>query len=295
MLARCSRCQKTFYTDRFGRQRCTSCGAEVDIADPSGAPPAAPLPGPIDVYAPPAAQVSGLPPLDGPPGQSIPWERRRELGWWPALTQTLSATFSDPTNFFRRMRYDHVEGAHLYFLITFVLPLMLGSLLSSFGSGGQITPDQREAFDKLATTPQAKQIMDMVLSQSQNLGAAVIFFNLISIPIFSFIGFYFAAAGTHLVLLALGKAGGGWTATLKVFLYSGGVGVLNVLPYCCGLIIATFWSVILQIVGLAPAHKTTGAFAAAGVIGFHLVLLLCCCGGPIFFVASMAAAGGAAP
>ena len=35
MIARCARCQGTFQTDTFGRQRCPHCGAELLLADPN--------------------------------------------------------------------------------------------------------------------------------------------------------------------------------------------------------------------------------------------------------------------
>ncbi|MFY3745671.1 YIP1 family protein [Anaeromyxobacter sp. Red801] len=68
MLARCARCQATFTTDRFGRQTCPHCGAELLLADP-GAPPPAPAE-PAPPAAPPAAEPPPPPasaPASGPP------------------------------------------------------------------------------------------------------------------------------------------------------------------------------------------------------------------------------------
>src|SRR5918912_1028029 len=45
MRARCYHCQNAFDTDRFGVQRCPTCGTEVYLPDPAAAqaqPPAAP-------------------------------------------------------------------------------------------------------------------------------------------------------------------------------------------------------------------------------------------------------------
>ena len=38
MLARCARCQGTFSTERYGRQTCPHCGAELILPPPPGTP-----------------------------------------------------------------------------------------------------------------------------------------------------------------------------------------------------------------------------------------------------------------
>ncbi|HEY3451713.1 MAG TPA: Yip1 family protein [Myxococcales bacterium] len=55
MIAKCARCQYVFTTDRFGRQFCPSCGAELVLPAPGGSPPPAGPPSqPSGPSAPPA-------------------------------------------------------------------------------------------------------------------------------------------------------------------------------------------------------------------------------------------------
>ncbi|MGC4120607.1 MAG: YIP1 family protein [Myxococcales bacterium] len=62
MIAKCARCQYVFTTDRYGRQFCPSCGAELVLPAPSGAtPPAGPPSQPSG-----AGPVPGAGPLPGP-------------------------------------------------------------------------------------------------------------------------------------------------------------------------------------------------------------------------------------
>lgn len=64
----------------------------------------------------------------------------------------------------------------------------------------------------------------------------------------------------------------GLGATLRVLCYSAGPTVLTIVPYIGGLV-GFVWGVVLEIIGLREAHRTTGARAAAVVL-IPLVLLL---------------------
>ncbi|WP_242343112.1 YIP1 family protein [Anaeromyxobacter terrae] len=91
MIARCARCQGTFQTDRFGRQSCPHCGAELLLADPNAPPPAAPGPGPVAPAQPEArpaageAQGAAAPgpeaPQEPPPSPTSPEAPAPEPGW----------------------------------------------------------------------------------------------------------------------------------------------------------------------------------------------------------------------
>ena len=78
MLVKCSWCQKTFNTDRYGRQYCSHCGAELDVPVPEAHAP-----------APEARTVQpgeGQHPAAQPPPQSPahdPWAQPGEPGAWP--------------------------------------------------------------------------------------------------------------------------------------------------------------------------------------------------------------------
>ncbi|WP_243337636.1 YIP1 family protein [Anaeromyxobacter soli] len=74
MIARCARCQGTFQTDRFGRQICPHCGAELLLADPNAPPPSAVEPPP----AAPAQPEAPAPASEAPAGAGAAPEAPRE-------------------------------------------------------------------------------------------------------------------------------------------------------------------------------------------------------------------------
>lgn len=89
----------------------------------------------------------------------------------------------------------------------------------------------------------------------------------------------------HVMLLMLGGAGAGFAATLRVVCYAATANVFQLIPICGGLL-GALWNLVLQVVGLAAAHKTSTVKAALAVL---IPLLLCC-----ICVATMVAVFGAA-
>jgi hypothetical protein len=71
MRARCYHCQNAFDTDRFGVQRCPSCGTEVYLPDPAAAQPPASEPRPPEV-PPPGEPRAPAEPAPAPPATAAP-------------------------------------------------------------------------------------------------------------------------------------------------------------------------------------------------------------------------------
>jgi hypothetical protein len=280
MLARCPACDRPFVTSSYGAQRCPKCGADVVLDDPLS-PPGETPPGP-----PPSARPA-------PPPSPVPWERRSELGTWPALVETVKLVLFDPQRFFANLRYDSAEGVHLYFFLTAVVPQMLGTLLF------QLSGAQRQQFEQLQRVYEqagqeeaARGIAEAARVVESLSGPGVVAAVLLLLPPITFASLYLFAGLAHGILLLLGKAQGDFTATLKVFAYSGTPGLFSILP-SCGPLLYWGWATVLQIMGLAPAHRATAGTAAVAVFGFHFVLLCCFCGVPALTAAGAMAAAGA--
>lgn len=292
MLARCSRCRNTFPASRFGRQSCPHCGAEVEIREPpaegalAGPPP---LP---DPYAPPAAQDEP----EVPNLQPIAWERRAELGTWPALRDTVKLAISEPSRLFESMQYETAPGAHLYFLLVAVLPQMLGGLLNQLLNDPQAQLEQlRSLYSQMNQKEAAEGLGELAELIAPFMGLLAFGVILVVIPIFSFLALYVFSGLTHLILRLLGRASGGFTATFKTFVYASTPGIFAVLPGC-GPIVYWAWSTILEIVGITKAHRTTAGYATIAVLGFHFVLLCCACGLPaMVLIAALSSAGLSGP
>jgi len=91
-------------------------------------------------------------------------------------------------------------------------------------------------------------------------------------PIFVLLGVFIWSAILHLFLLIAGGAGNGFAATVRVVCYAGTTQVLQIVPLCGG-VLTFLWSIALEIVGLAIAHRTTQGKAAVAVL---LPIALCC-------------------
>ncbi len=292
MLARCTHCESTFVTSQFGRQRCPKCGVEVIVEDPRADTAGA--------YAPPQH-----PPMSEViPGDALeltPWERRSELGFFPALGQTFSAALGRPGPFFSRMRYDVDEGALLYFFIVGIIPSMLKDLFEWLTWNVKESEQQiNEALTQLQQSLPPNQppaVHDGMVMMSNWLKSymgfegsiAGLLSSLVGFGAASLLGLFFTAGIVHGTLLLFGKAKGGWTATFKATVYASTPLLLCALPVCCGWLIGATWATGLQIYGIARGHRISLTWATVGVLGFHGTLTLCC-GGVIFALLALGAA-----
>jgi hypothetical protein len=111
---------------------------------------------------------------------------------------------------------------------------------------------------------------------------------LIFAPVGAVIGIFLGAGITHLCLMALGGAKEGFEATFRVVCYEQAVQLVQIVPFCGGLI-AFPWMIVVLTIGLQNAHKIGVGTALAAVL-IPIVLICCCCAGLIFaFAGSMGA------
>src|SRR4051794_33983616 len=102
MQARCPHCRNVFSTERSGVQFCPSCGNQVDVPEVAAGGPGVPPPPPMG-----EPQIPGF-------GET-PWERRAELGFFPALLQTWKETMFQPQAFWRQVKPNGPFGDALIY------------------------------------------------------------------------------------------------------------------------------------------------------------------------------------
>jgi hypothetical protein len=95
---------------------------------------------------------------------------------------------------------------------------------------------------------------------------------MVAAPIFVLLGVFIWSAIVHLFLLLVGGATAGFASTVRVVCYAGTVQVFQIVPFCGGLI-GFVWGIVLYIIGIAAAHRTSQGKAALAVL---LPLVLCC-------------------
>ena len=96
--------------------------------------------------------------------------------------------------------------------------------------------------------------------------------GLVVTPLVGLIVLFVWSGIVHLMLTLLGGANNGFGATLRVMCYAQTTQLAVVIPGIGGLI-GIVWRLILEIVGLAQAHKTEGWKAALAIV---LPLVFCC-------------------
>jgi hypothetical protein len=160
------------------------------------------------------------------------------------LLRTWLHSVLEPTRFFRGVPY---EAPALRPLLYFLLLTVVAALFTLWWQAVGLEPVSlfEEATDELRGSSALTQFF---LSP---------FAGLLGLLLWSLI--------LQLFVLMIVPTRRGLGATLRVLCYSAGPTVLAVIPYIGGLV-GFVWSVVLQIIGIRAAHRTTGGRAAAVVM-----------------------------
>ena len=224
--------------------------------------PLSQFPGITAAETPPAGGV----PIGGPavpieaatPGEGPPWENRAELGFFPAMFQTVKEVLLNPTETFAGMKQTGGFGNPLLFY--FVLSLVGGLVSMVYNTVLQ-----------LPTLVQHGDADAAALGGIGLMGALIV--GVVLMPVFIVIGIFVGSGILHLCLMIVGGANNPFETTFRVTAYSGGsTNILQVIPVC-GWIIALVWNLVLLVIGLSKAHDTSVGRALFAVL---LPVIVCC-------------------
>jgi len=219
-----------------------------------------PLPDPPERFCPSCGAE-----LTAAPG-GTPWDRRGEIGFFPALVDTTTQVFTRSTEFFRAMPVAGGLGSPLlYGVIVGYVGLLAAAVYNAIfqavmGPGMFSMPHRGE--------------LDRILPYIQ--GGFGIVMQVVLGPVAVVVGLFLFAAVVHLVLMLIGGANRGFEATFRVGCYAEATSLLRLIPIC-GSLVATAYFIVLAIVGLSEAHGISKGKAATAVL-LPLVLICCCCG-----------------
>jgi hypothetical protein len=223
--------------------------------------------------------VSEIPPLDTPPipplpEDGLPWEAPSAgLG---SIVPTAVRFITSPIEAFTKMSLTVDLVRPIAYFVTLAL---VSACISQFW--GFILFDTFVGILKTVAGAQFEKIAPIIHKP----GAIQLVLGLVITPLVSLIVLFIWSALVHLMLTLLGGANRGFATTLRVMCYAQTTQLAVVLPGLGGFI-AFVWRLILEVVGLAQAHKTEGWKAALAVV---LPLLLCC----VCIAAGIAAFGAA--
>ena len=226
---------------------------EFTAAGP-GAPPPPSVPGAPSIITPSPGQE--LTAATAVPRSGLPWEQRKERGFFKAFIETMVMILSKPAAAFTIMKREGglleplvyaVVGVSFGYLIYFLFALLMPSV-ALFGDQGN------------------------PLVGLFGMGIGFVFL-LILLPLFIGFSMFLGAAIIHLCLMILGGAKQTFETTFRVVCFSAGAtGPLVVLPVCGGLI-AGIWGVVAECIGLSRAHEIDIGRAVMAVL---LPLIVCC-------------------
>jgi hypothetical protein len=202
-----------------------------------------------------AASMSGVP----APRSGLPWDHRRERGFFNAFVETLVMVLTKPTEAFTAMKREGGLGEPLIYAL---IGGCIGGLVSFLFSLGLQSigffADRNNTFAAMA-----------------GMGIGSVLF-VVLIPLFIIIVLFIGSAIVHLCLMIVGGANQSFETTFRVLAFShGSTGPLQMIPICGGMI-AGVWALVCNCIGLARAHETDTGRA---VLAVFLPLIVCCGGG----------------
>jgi hypothetical protein len=217
--------------------------------------------------------MSTPPPLPPDPGgdappRGTPWERREQIGFFPALVETTQQALTGPEAFFREMAVTGGIVPPLFYGVAIGYVGLVASTLYSLAF--QVT------MGGLGTFVQRSGPLHRLAPFLE--GGVSLVANLILGPVFLAVGLFIWSGIVHLMLLVLGGARRDFEATFRAIGYSQAASIIQVIPLC-GSLIGGIYGLVLMIIGVSHAHGISKGQAAAAVLVPLLVVCCCCAAG----------------
>ncbi|HEX3618734.1 MAG TPA: YIP1 family protein [Candidatus Udaeobacter sp.] len=198
------------------------------------------------------------------PRSGLPWENRRERGFFNAFVETLVMVLTKPGEAFTVMRREGGLGEPIIYAL---IGGCVGGIVSFLFSLG---------FQSIGLF--ANRNNSLAAMTGMGIGSAMI----ILLPLFIVVFLFIWSALAHLCLMIVGGANQSFETTFRVLAFThGSTGPLQMIPICGGFI-AVVWALVCNCIGLARAQETDTGRAVLAVSS----PLIVCCGG-ILLVAFM--------
>lgn len=204
-------------------------------------------------------------------GNLPPFEDREAYGgFFPALLQTWVGACFRPAEFFESVgNSQELTPALLFGVLVGWVGMIIGAIWGLVFQA-PLLPMMR----------QQEEVAGFLAGGIGSLLFAVLFGWL-----FVLLGIFIGGLIVHLFLMLFGGAKQGLTMTLRVVSYANAPSIFNAVPlfgWCIGMI----WTLVLEIIGLAVAHRTDTWRAALAVI---VPVVLCVCAVGLLYGAIFAA------
>ena len=163
--------------------------------------------------------------------ESIPWQRREDLGFFPALWQTVEQVLFRPLEFFNSLEIKKSQLEPFLFYLTIFTAVAVISELFKKALLRQFSP--------------------------------ALFLFLFILPLFVAAAIYIGSAFVHLFVILFGGQGG-FIGTFNVLAYNAATGIFNIIPLIGG-VVGAVWGAVVVVTGFKKVHnlstpKALGAY-----------------------------------
>ena len=192
------------------------------------------------------------------------WEQRAQLGFFPAIWQTIKGVLLDPGRTFATMKREGGVGT----------PLGYHVLLGSVGGIASLFYQLVLQMGGLSSLP--PEVKEKMFSAIGGTGAGlaiVMVVALVAMPLMMVISTFVSAGIMHLSLMICGGAKQPFETTLRTYCYSSGSGAAFQLIPFCGASIGGIWALVCMCIGMAKTHEISTGRAVCAVL---LPTVACC-------------------
>ncbi len=214
-----------------------------------------------------AAPPGGLPPAGA---SGLPWENRAQLGFGPALMQSIKLFINAPRDAYDAALRKGDYGSPALWVLIFAFVAALVQWVWSMALAGPMT-----AFMTAMMPDSARGEFAATMAAAMGFAGIAGLVKTILFPFFALIGAFVLAAIYHLALIVAGggrDSESGFEGTFRAFSYSSITQIAAIIPFIGGLIAAVWW-IVLLVIGMSSMHRMSTGKAVVVVL---IPLFLCC-------------------
>jgi hypothetical protein len=208
---------------------------------------------------------TGALPTDESDRTGPPWENRSQLGFFPAIWQTIRGVMLEPAQTFAKMKREGGLGEPLMFCVLIGMVGVVVTLIYQFAFGLNI-----QSFMQGFMPPGSRSTL---AAQSGANMVGMVIGAVLAPFIIAFLYCFLASGIFHLSLMLCSGIKRPFETTFRTNCYAfGATSILQIVPLCGGLIAVVWWMVALCI-GTAKTHEIS---TGKSVLGILLPVGVCC-------------------
>ena len=195
--------------------------------------------------------------------EPLPWERRKEIGWWAAYGRTTKLVMLEPTRTFRTPSTEDgitssiLFGALAYTLGQMIVLLLVLTLFLVMGIAAAAAADE----------PAIGAIF-------AGYGLCLVPLTLLQAPVYALMGILMSGSFAHLTLIITKQANAKFDQSLRAVAYANAPHLLAV--FSC---VAPFWVIAAETIALREIHRCSTGTALLATVGWRLAFVMLIVGG----------------